>query len=247
MAGTITVCALIILVAIVFFTKTVIGKRLALRAKGTADEMLNQDASTPEGAKAYFNAAIEKKTREYEAANQTYIKMTGKLEEFKKQLRDFQKQDMQLNIDINNAVEKNDDNRAKMYLEKQETLAENMSVLKTNIAELEKSSKLQKESVDHLFDELSDLKDEKEKTIFKMETAETTAALKKSVISGVGSDETDKMLEKVREGAKKAQEEASGAQVLYESSAVVKERRAREQDKEDRINAKLAALKGSKK
>ena len=46
------VVLVIILIGIVWFLNTKVGKRVKLRVSGTANEMLNQDASTPEGAKA---------------------------------------------------------------------------------------------------------------------------------------------------------------------------------------------------
>lgn len=59
------VAAIVILalIGIIVFARTKTGKRLRLRASGTAAEAITKDASTPEGAKAYYNVAIEKKRR----------------------------------------------------------------------------------------------------------------------------------------------------------------------------------------
>ena len=40
-----------------------------MRASGTADEIITKDASTPEGAKAYYNKAIEAKEQDYQKAS----------------------------------------------------------------------------------------------------------------------------------------------------------------------------------
>ena len=62
MIGTIILVIVLIIGGSFVMKNTKLGKRLWLRIKGTADEMLTQDASTPEGAKAYFNSAIEAKS-----------------------------------------------------------------------------------------------------------------------------------------------------------------------------------------
>lgn len=63
-AGAIVVIVILILVGFCFFFNSKIGKRVRIRASGTANEAIQKDASTPEGAKAYYNAAIEKKEDE---------------------------------------------------------------------------------------------------------------------------------------------------------------------------------------
>ena len=88
----------ICVIALLFFTKT--GKRLRLRASGTADEVITKDASTPEGAKAYYNTAISKKEEEYQKAHAIYAQMLGKIENYETQLRSLKKENMQLDLNI---------------------------------------------------------------------------------------------------------------------------------------------------
>lgn len=63
-AGAIIIIVILVLVGLCFFFNSKIGKRVRIRASGTANEAIQKDASTPEGAKAYYNAAIEKKEDE---------------------------------------------------------------------------------------------------------------------------------------------------------------------------------------
>ena len=56
--------AVVISIVLFIARTTQIGKRVSLRVAGTADEAIQKDAATPEGAKAYYNAAIEKKEDE---------------------------------------------------------------------------------------------------------------------------------------------------------------------------------------
>lgn len=46
-----------LIIGFFFFTKT--GKRVRLRASGTSDQIFEEDASTPQGAAAYYQAKID--------------------------------------------------------------------------------------------------------------------------------------------------------------------------------------------
>lgn len=242
------IAAIIFLVLVaagtVWFLNTKVGKRLKLRASGTANEMLNQDASTPEGAKAYYNAAIEKKEEEYQKANTVYSQMLGKISSFEQNLRAMQKEDMQLTLDINSCIDQGNDEGAKVYLERQQENKDKIEVLKNSLKEIKENSVLQKETVDKLYDDLKALKSEKDKAIFTLETVEATKALKPD--TGVGSNEQEKMLQKVREGVQKAKEESDGNRIAYESSAEVQKKRLDKQMKNNAIDQKLAELKAKK-
>lgn len=51
----------VIVLAVIILFGTVFGKQLRVKMKGRTDEVMRQDAQTPEGAKDYYNAAIEEK------------------------------------------------------------------------------------------------------------------------------------------------------------------------------------------
>ena len=109
-----------IIVAAFFFFRSKTGKRVKTRATGTATEAIIKDASTPEGAKAYYNEAIDAKKDQYNKANQIYTQMLGKITSYEEQLRALQKENMQLNLNINACIDKGDNEVAKVYLKKQQ-------------------------------------------------------------------------------------------------------------------------------
>lgn len=228
--------------AALFFTK--IGKRIRLRAQGTINEKLEEDASTPEGAKAYFNMAIEKKEADYSKASANYSQILGKLSAFEKDYRTLQKDEMKIDIDIDSCVSRGDDEGAKTYLKMRQEINDKLEVLKDSIKELKENEKLQKETVDKIYEDLMQLKTEKEKTVFTLETVEATKSLKADTI-GV-SNEEDKMLQKVREGVKKAKEESEGNRIAYENSTDVQRKRLDQKMKDEEINKKLEELKAKK-
>lgn len=230
-------------IALLFFTKT--GKRLRLRASGTADEVITKDASTPEGAKAYYNTAISKKEEEYQKAHAIYAQMLGKIENYETQLRSLKKENMQLDLNITSCVEKNDDDGAKVYLTRQQEVTDKIDIIKEEVKELKENANLQDETLKDMFDELNKLKSEKETSILALETAQVTKSLKAT--PGISTNEEDKLLDKVRDGVKKTKEEADGNKIAYENSATVQQKRLDKKMKDEEIQKKLEQLKAARK
>lgn len=241
MSYLIVILVFVCIIGFVFFTKT--GKRIRLRASGTADEIVSKDASTPEGAKAYYNTAIAKKEEDYKKAHSIYAQMLGKIENYEAQLLTLKKENMQLDINVNSCVEKNDDEGAKVYLTRQQEVTEKITIIKEALKELRENAILQDETLKNMFDELNKLKSEKETAILTLETAQVTKSLQATSVS---SNEEDKMLEKVRDGIKKTKEEADGNKIAYESSSSVQQKRLDKRMKDDEIQKKLDALKAAK-
>jgi phage shock protein A len=244
MVSTLAFICFVVVVLVVLFGTT-IGKRLRLRASGTAEEMIVKDASTPEGAKAYYNTAIAKKEEDYQAAHAIYAQMLGKIDGYENQLRSLKKEDMQLSLNINACIEKNDDDGAKVYLAKQQDVADKIEIIKDAITELKNNAKIQDDMLKTMFEELGNLKAEKETAVLTLETAQITKSLQAT--PGVYSGEEDRMLEKVRDGIKKTKEEAAGSKIAYESSTSVQQKRLDKKMKDEEIELKLQQLKAGKK
>lgn len=235
------ICLMIVVLIVLF--GTAFGKRLRLRVSGTADEAITKDASTVEGAKAYYNTAIAKKEADYQNANSVLAQMLGKIKGYEDQLRSLKKENMQLDLNINECIDKNDDEGAKVYLNRQDDVVEKMEIIKAALSELKENATLQEEVIKALLDEVNDLKSEKENAVLTLETAQVTKSLKATSIS---SDEEDKVLEKVRDGVKKTKEEADGNKIVYESSAAVQQKRLDQKMRDEQIQKKLEQLKAGK-
>jgi len=134
MNGLIWLIFIAIIIILLFFTKT--GRRLRMRASGTADEIITKDASTPEGAKAYYNKAIEAKEQDYQKASAIHAQMLGKIENYEDQLRSLKKENMQLDLNINSCVDKDDDEGAKVYLKRQQEVIDKIEIIKDALKEL---------------------------------------------------------------------------------------------------------------
>lgn len=235
----------LVVVGVFVVKKTKLGKRLWLRVKGTADEMMNHDASTPEGVAAYYNSAIEAKTDVYTKAIAMLGQMTGKAKTYEQQLRDCKKKKMQYDMDLKRCIDTGDDETARLYIRKQAELEDKIQILKNSITELQENIDIQQENVDSLKEELETLKAEKEKSILELETSQTVQALK--VDSHLATTEEDKMLEKVRDGVQKAKEAATGHRIAYENSDAVQQKRIDQRMRDAEIEAKLQELKNANK
>lgn len=203
--------------------------------------LLLKDASTPEGAKAYYNEAIDAKKDQYNKANQIYTQMLGKITSYEEQLRALQKENMQLNLNINACIDKGDDEGAKVYLKKQQDAEDKIAVLKDTLKELRSNAIAQKEMLDSALQAVNDLKSEKDKAILTLETAQVTKSLQ--VTPGASDKEEDKMLEVVREGIKKQKEAADGTKAAFDASADVQQKRLDKKMKDEAIDKKLQELK----
>ncbi len=91
--------------------------------------------------------------------------------------------------------------------------------------------------------ELDDLKQEKEKTIFELQANDQIIKLHESMNAATSSSETDRMLEKVRAGANKTREMATGSKIAYETSTDTVERRAEQSAREEEARKKIEELK----
>ena len=218
-------------------------KQLLIKYRGRTDEIMSKDAMTPEGAADIFNNAIREKEEKYIKANQLYTEVTGKLETARKNLRQLQKEQMQKTQQCQNAVDNNNDQDAMVIAMRLETLKSNIEVLKQTITELEASVEHQKEVRDQLALEVTSLKEEKDKKIFELQAANQTIALHESIDEVASSNESDRMLEKVRDGVTKAQEKATGSRMAYESSVSTQERRVEQRAKEESARKIVESMK----
>lgn len=218
-------------------------KQLLIKYRGRTDEIMSKDAMTPEGAADIFNNAIREKEEKYIKANQLYTEVTGKLETARKNLRQMQKEQMQKTQQCQDAVDNNNDQDAMVIAMRLETLKSNIEVMKQTITELEASVEHQKEVRDQLALEVTSLKEEKDMKILALKEYNQTIALHETIDEIASSNESDKMLEKVRDGVTKAQEKATGSRMAYESSVSTQERRVEQRAKEESARKIVESMK----
>ena len=112
------ILVIIVLVVIALVVNKPFRQQLGVKFRGRTEEVMRQDASTPEGARDYFNAAIREKEDFYNKAAQTLSEVAGKLASAEKDLYQTNKEIMKLNNQINSCLDENNDEDAMAYARK---------------------------------------------------------------------------------------------------------------------------------
>lgn len=232
----------VVAIAALIFNKKFF-KQLVIRFRGKTDEIVRQDASTPEGATAYFNDAIEEKRKLYERAEESYREISGKVSMAETDEHNLRREMIGNDKLINECLERNDENGAKVYAMKKVTLQEKLKVKQETIKEYKKTQQQQQEVRDTIKQELDELKEEKERTVYQLEADRQIISLHEGMNTSASSSENDHVLERVREGAKKTRERAVGAQVAYDTSAEGMERKMEAQERNRAADDVLAEMK----
>lgn len=233
----------IAIIALIIFINTPFGKQLRVKFRGRTDEVMRRDAATPEGARDYYNAIIREKEEFYNKASSTYAEIAGKLYNAEKDLYQANKDIMRVTQQINSCIDSNNDNDAMQYAMKKATLENKINVLKDTIKEMQEGKTHQQEIRDQAAADLQKLKEEKEQTLFQMEADRQIIDLHESMDSLNTNNESQRMLERVREGAKKTRERAEGSRIAYDSSAQAADRRLEASERERNARQMLNDMK----
>ena len=237
------VLIIIVVVVVIAFFNTSFGKQLIIKLKGRTDEVMRQDASTPEGARDYYNAAIRDKEEFYNKASATFAEISGKLDSAEKELYQSNKEIMRITQQINACLDDNDEENAMSYAMKKSTLESKISVLKDTIEEIKQAKAHQKEIRDQAATDLQKTKEEKEQVLFQMEADSQIIQLHQSMDSMNINNETERMLERVREGARKTRERAEGSRIAYDTSSQAQDRRLEASERERNARQMLEEMK----
>lgn len=179
----------------------------------------------------------------YREDGEWHFEAVGKLDESEKEQYHLKKELMKIDKSINDCLDANDENGARQYAMKKITVQQKIDTLKDTIEEFKKAKDQQDEIRKAVKQELDELKEEKERTIYQMEADQQIIQLHEGMNASASSSESDHMLERVREGAKKTRERAAGAQIAYDTSAKAQDRRLEAQARNREADELLAEMK----
>lgn len=235
--------AVIVLVIVAFMFNRKFFKQILVKFRGRTEEIARRDAATPEGATDYYNNAIREKEELYGNAERSYIEISGKLDETEKEQYNLKKDLMKIDRQINACLDANDEDGARAYAMRKITIQQKIETLKETIEEFKKAKAQQEEIRNAVKQELDELKEEKERIIYQMEADQQIIRLHEGMNTSASTNESDHMLERVREGAKKTRERAAGAQIAYDTSAEAQNRRLDNQARNREADELLAEMK----
>ena len=190
----------VIVLAVIILFGTVFGKKLRVKMKGRTDEVMRQDAQTPEGARDYYNAAIREKEDFYNRASASFAEISGKRSAAENDLHKTRKEIMKVTNDMNACIDSNREDEAMQYARKKSTLESKINVLKDTVDEMKEVEAHQKEIMQQAAEELQKLKEEKEQVVFQMEADSQIIELHQSMDSLSMNNESDRAKER-RENA----------------------------------------------
>ena len=234
---------IIAIITIALLVNKPFRQQLLIKFRGRTEEIMNIDASTPEGAKDYYNVAIQEKEKIYNNTHDLYVSVSGKLKNKEDLLYKIHKEIAEINREIEKCINENRDEDAMHYSLKIETLEDKAQVLKSAVKELEKVTEEQKELTEKAEFELKKLKEEKERVLFELESNRQIMEVHASIDENVTNSETERMLEKVRDSNEKIKEKALGSRIVYESSSQARDTRLAKQSRESSARERIERMK----
>ncbi len=240
---------IVVLVVLALLLNKPMRQQLLVKFRGRTEEVARQDAANPDGAKDYYNAAIREKEELYGKAERSFVEISGKLDESEKEQYHLKKDLMKISKSIEDCLDDNDEESARQYAKRKVTIDQKIATLDETIEEFKKAKAQQEELRNAIKLELDELKEEKERTIYQLEADQQIIKLHEGMNVSASTNESDHMLERVREGAKKTRERAAGSQIAYDTSATAQNRRldAQERNREaDELLSEIKRRRGNK-
>ena len=139
------ICLLVVVAVVALIVNKTFFKQLVIKFRGRTEEVVRQDASTPDGARDYFNNAIREKETLYSNAERSYTEIAGKLDEAEKEQYDLKKELMKIDKSINSCFDSGDEENARQYAMKKVTVQGKINTLKETIEEYKKAKEQQEE------------------------------------------------------------------------------------------------------
>lgn len=221
-------------------------QQLNLKFHGRTDTIMAENAATPEGAEDIFRAAIQEKENNFHQINDLYSAAEGHLDALESDEYTVYGKLNNAQNSMDRCLDKGNDEDAKYYAAQKVSLEEQLEIIKRSIEDAKVDVAQKKELKTKVFEELQALKNEKDVTIQQLKSDQARLEAARS-LEGITNSETDRMIEKVREGAKKKKEMANGARISYENSAEAAEYRMQQRERESEIDRVLAEAKARRK
>ncbi len=143
------------------------------------------------------------------------------------------------------AIQLNNDEVALILIERQDQLTADLETAKVDMVGAVKDVDAVKESINELREEITKLKNERDKTLAKIKSAEARKQIQDQ-LDGLTVDDELKALEKVREYRDRIQGEVQVSDELAESSLEGQLKEVRDQSAKNRARARLEALKAKR-
>lgn len=193
---------------------------------------------------AYENAinSMTEKYAKLKSAAAGLIKNRTKLESRIKKA-ETELADLAMQIEV--AVDQNEDEVAVLLLEKQESVQTDLTAAKADLEQAAKDAESAKESLNSIRVEIDKLKTERDRVVAQIKDAEARKQIQ-GQLDGLSVDDDVKALDNVREYAERVRAEVQIGDELQDSSLEGKLKEIKAATTSSRAQAKLAALKAKR-
>ena len=193
---------------------------------------------------AYENAinSMTEKYAKLKSAAAGLIKNRTKLES---RIKKAESELSELAMQIDVAVDRNEDEVAVLLLEKQEAVQTDLDAAKADLEQAAKDAESAKESLNAIRVEIDKLKTERDRVVAQIKDAEARKQIQDQ-LDGLSVDDDVKALDNVREYADRVRAEVQIGDEINENSLEGKLKEIKEATTSSRAQSKLAALKAKR-
>lgn len=192
---------------------------------------------------AYENA-INTLTSKYVAFKKAAASIIRRRDNIKKRLRAEQDQLQGVNTDLNQAVQKDQDDVAIVLIQRQQVLEGEVTDLEEELTDAQKDAADSKESLEFIKTKIYQLKDERDRMIAKMQSAEAKIHINEQ-LEGISIDGENMALSDARENIKNRLTEAKLSEELQENDLDSRLKLLRERGNRESAVEKLKKMKAA--
>lgn len=220
----ITAVICVALLALIVFPE--LRQKGLVLVRGIANTFVEDQAKTPEGAKAIFTQAISEAEENYQKAKEVYNRLSGRERRLRDEVIKLNENIKMTEARVESFARRGDRENAKLYAEQVMQLKSAVKAKEQSIAVLAPSVAKAKQAFDVSSKRVTDLKAQKQNVVTQMETNRMTKELMDDLDDVYKNSATDKMLDAVLEGAGVLMEESSGAIATHEAKTSTRIERA---------------------
>ena len=239
---------LLIVIALIFFVLILVlfpnfRKKLMSLIGGFLNIFIEDKAKTPEGARAIYAQAIEEAQDKYNAANDTYRRLYGKLTQMKNRIENLNKQLKECEQACENLVKANKMEAAGIKAEEREELVRQIANTTKIVAELE--PRVQDAAMINTECEkrLKKLKQQSKEVVEGLEMGRQMQEIYDDLDDLKKTTATSKLLEHVNDAYEESQNSVAGAKAVHENKISTKISKANAEADKVKTNDYLESLK----
>lgn len=190
--------------------------------KGFIGKFIEDQAKTPEGARAIYQQAIEEAEDKYRQANDVFQRLTGKLTSNVNKRKELDKKLKEVEKKCENAANQDHWDDVELYAQEREGILEELEILIPIIEELTVNVQEAKEINTAKEQELLKLRKEQSTVVNSLAMNKQLKEIYDDMDELKSTSATSKMVNSVREGSKAMREEAVGARAVHNNKTSTK-------------------------